>query len=472
MTISALCSNTPACSPSPKAPLRRALLATAPALFLTAVLLFQAPVEAEEPVTSAPRTTEVDPASIDASGFIYGIVETRKGHFEGRLKWHRRDAFWSDFLESNKEDRPYWASVPVADRMRTSEIEVFGKTMSKRHMARPGRGFMARYGDVQRIEVHGTSWSTVVLRDGTEIDVEGGRDFRSDVLIFAADGSETRLEWERILRIRFLPTPDELSVDVFRAYGTVTTSIGPLTGYIQWDKQECISTDIIDGHDRKTGDEMEIPLGRVQSVEKLDRDTSRWVLRDGTTVDLYGTNDVDHDNRGIWVETPEWGRVAVSWRAFERLDFVTPPGSGPAYDEFVPPRPLVGTVHSADGKTHRGRVIFDIDEQANWELLNGETKDLAYDIPFGLITRVERLSDNESRITVTSGASVELADSTDVGEGNSGVMVVGEGDRMQYLPWAEVERIDFEGSIESASETPLAVSEASARSSVGGAGTN
>ncbi len=459
-------------SPATAAHVRPTLQVVVSVLCLSLGLILQAPLDASDEPAASADPAEVDPGSIDGSGFIYGVVETRKGHFEGRLKWHRRDAFWSDFLESNKEDRPYWTSVPVADQIRTSEVEIFGKTMTKRSLARRGRGFMARYGDVQRIEVHGTSWSTVVLRDGTEIDVEGGWDLRSDVLIFAADGTETRLEWERILRIRFLPTPAELSVDVFRAYGTVTTSIGPLTGYIQWDKQECISTDVIDGFDRKTGDEMEIPLGRVQSVEKLDRDTSRWVLRDGKTVDLYGTNDVNHENRGIWVETPEWGRVAVSWRAFERLDFVTPPGSGPSYEDFTLPRPLVGTVRGAGGKTLRGRVIFDIDEQAGWEFLNGETKDLTYDIPFSLITSIERLSDHASRITVTSGASVELGDSSDVGEGNSGVMVVGDGDQLQYLPWSEVDRIDFEGSVEAAAQLSSAVPEASGHSEAGDAGTD
>ena len=387
----------------------------------------------------------VDSASIDASGFLYGVVETRKGHFEGRLQWHRGDAFWSDFLEARKEDRPYWSSVPVADRMRTSEVEVFGKTMTKRHLASRGRGFMARYGDLERIEVHGTSWSTVVFRDGSEVDVEGGRDFRADVLIYAANGTETRLEWERILRIRFMPTPEDLVVpDLFRMYGTVTTSKGPLTGYIQWDKQECLNTDIIDGHDKKTQVEMEVPFGNIQSVERLDADSSRWTFHGGESVELYGTNDVNHENRGIWVESPEWGRVAVSWSAFERLDFVVPPGSGPSYLDFGPPRPLVGTVLSMDGSTHRGRVIYDVDEQADWELLNGEAGDLAYDIPLALITSIERLSEDSSRITVKSGASVKLSDSTDVGEGHSGVVVVGEGGQLKFLPWMQVERIDFE----------------------------
>ena len=380
----------------------------------------------------------------DTSGFIYGVVETRTKSYEGRLRWKRRDAFWNDFLEATKEDRPYLKSVPMEERMVTSEIEIMGRTLEKRHLARRSRGFMARYGDVSRIEVHNRGWSTLVLRDGSELELSGGRDFRSDVLIYGADGDVTELEWRRILRIRFLPTPAGWPVDIHRMYGTVKTSIGELTGFVQWDKEEHTSEDIVDGYDVDSGEDHELKLGDIRSIEKVDRSSSRYVLADGRELELRGTNDVNHENRGIVVEVPHLGRVVVSWRAFERLDFMPPPGSGPSYDDFEHPSPLKGAVTATDGATYRGRVVYDVDEAAHWELLNGDGDDVAYDIPFALIRSVERLSDEASRVTLLSGATVELRDSADVGEGHSGTVVLGQAGEIHYLPWRETSRIDFE----------------------------
>ncbi len=53
---------------------------------------------------------------------------------------------------------------------------------------------------------------------------------------------------------------------------------------------------------------------------------------------LSSTNDVDDDNRGIYVEDPRFGRVLVRWDTFERVDFSAPGSSGPSYEQYDHPR--------------------------------------------------------------------------------------------------------------------------------------
>ncbi len=112
---------------------------------------------------------------------------------------------------------------------------------------------------------------------------------------------------------------------------------------------------------------------------------------------LDGTNDVNDDNRGIYVEDARYGRVLVPWDAFERLDFSEPGPSGPAYDDFRPGEPLRGKVTDVDGQTYRGRIVYDVDERETWELLNGDWRDVEYSIPFSLIASIVPRGGDSSR---------------------------------------------------------------------------
>lgn len=90
-------------------------------------------------------------------------------------------------------------------------------------------------------------------------------------------------------------------------------------GFIQWDSQECLDLDRLDG---ESGDgEMSVELGRIRAIEKHDEDGAWIELKDGRRLLLEGTNDVDASIRGILVEAPRYGRVEIPWAAFERAQF-------------------------------------------------------------------------------------------------------------------------------------------------------
>jgi hypothetical protein len=102
---------------------------------------------------------------------------------------------------------------------------------------------------------------------------------------------------------------------------------------------------------------------------------------------LPDSREVGHDNRGTYVDDRRYGRVLISWDAFERVDF-SPAGSGPAYGDFPPGRPLTGTVTTRDGRRVAGRLVYDLDESETTETLDAQSHGVDYTIPFGLIASI------------------------------------------------------------------------------------
>src|SRR4029079_7991980 len=101
-------------------------------------------------------------------------------------------------------------------------------------------------------------------------------------------------------------------------------------GFVQWDREKCVGSDGLDGH--TAGGERRLRFDTIRSIARRSRDSSRVTLKDGREIVLSGTREVGHGNRGIYVDDRRYGRVLVSWDAFERIDFSpgAPEDTGPA----------------------------------------------------------------------------------------------------------------------------------------------
>ncbi|MEM7582985.1 MAG: hypothetical protein AAF560_06370 [Acidobacteriota bacterium] len=397
-------------------------------------------------LTSVPANA-ADPQGVaDPRGFIYGKITTRSGStFEGRMRWGKEEAFWGDHFNSVKEDRPFMHKAPRRERRERETIKVFGITIgTKWESMSSDRSLIARFGDIQRIEVRHSDEATLVLKNGSELRIDGGsNDLGGKVHIWDQEVGEIDVRWSNIEEIEMLPTPRNLEVDADRLYGTVETRRGEFRGYIQWDQDECLSTDKLDGESRDG--KMSIEMGKIRSIDRHTRDSSRIVLKSGRELVLEGSNDVDSDNRGIFVEDERYGRVLVEWDAFERLVFADPETTGPGYRDFPPAKSLSGKVIAENGEVHEGRIVYDLDESETWEILGGDQRDISYHIPFGLIASIIPESIDSSLIILKSGEKLELEDSADVGGEHDGVLVLdSEEDRSVYLAWSDVQRIDFD----------------------------
>jgi len=377
----------------------------------------------------------------DAKGYLYGSVLTKSGTtYEGRLRWGNEEAFWTDHFNATKDERPLVGNIPREYRDSSEPMKVFGIPVGIR-WSDESRQLVVRFGDLKAIVPSGSDGGTLVTKNGEEVRFgDGSNDVGARITVWDASLGEIRVPWDKIRRIDFKPAPAELPGVPARLFGNVKTESGAFRGTLQWDKEECLATDVLDG----TSDDgkMKVEMGRIRAIVREGRSASRVVLKDGRDVVLRGTNDVDDDNRGLFVDDPRFGRVLVPWSAFVRVDFEDA-GSGPGYDEFPPLGPLQGAVKTRDGKVHRGRIVYDVDESRGWETLDGDQDGISYSIPFAQVASVVPSGRLRARVQLR-GAKEELVleESGDVTERNAGVFVL-DGDRKTYVPWDEVSRIDF-----------------------------
>ena len=391
------------------------------------------------PAAAADGTPKAGP-----HGFIYGTVETTSGNtYNGTLRWGTEETFWDDLFNSTKGELPYLEDHRRETRHR-NRIKVFGVTVGYRWDDASGsRMFIARFGDIRQIDVMRGEKIHVTMKDGTEFSMEGGSNDVGATITVNDDSLGTiKLAWNKIERVTFKATPAKLEPPAYRLYGVVETENEKFTGTIQWDIQECLSTDKLDG-EADDGD-MSIEMGRIRSIEKRNRKGSLIVLKDGREFVLEDTNDVDSSMRGIHVDDPRFGRVTVSWEAFKRVEFQEVDHSGRGYDDYRPGAALRGKVVDYDGKSHSGSVVFDLDETRGWELLNGSRDDVEYHIPFGMIRSIEPMRDDGSKIVMKSGVETVLYDGQDVSESNDGVVIIRENDRETYFAWDEIKRVEFD----------------------------
>jgi hypothetical protein len=368
------------------------------------------------------------------------------------LRWGTEEAFWEDLFHSSKEELPWQDEIHFSDRRsdrrgKRSTLRILGKFMKIEYddddWNDPSRVFIARFGDIDEITATGDNHATLLMKSGTRIDVSGYANDVSDAIHVNDDTlGEFDLHWDRIETIEFMPAPRGADPGETRLYGKAETHSGDFEGFIQWDKQECLGSDLLDG-DTRDGD-VSIRMDRITSIERRGRNSSIVELKDGRTLRLRDSNDVDSDNRGIMVEDPRYGRLTIPWDEFDRLTFSDPPGSGRGYDDFPPTGKLKGAVTDVDGDTYRGRLVIDLDEEESWEILNGSYRDITFDIPLINVKAIEPRRHDESLVILRSGEEILLEDGQDVSDKNDGVLIFTNGDDPVYLDWRDVERIEFE----------------------------
>jgi len=381
----------------------------------------------------------------EADGALYGTIFTDGGRqYTGVLRWGDEEAFWDDLFNGEKSDLPYLDRLPESRRSHRG-ISIFGLRIDYDWKeGDSGRQFIARFGDIQEIRPRHGEKVDVVMKSGTTYLLDdGSNDIGAEIRVEDPDAGTVEIGWRKIERIVFAAAPASARIETRRLSGEVITKDGAFRGFVQWDSQECLSTDRLDGHSEDG--KVSLPMGGIRSIEKEGRRSARVEMKDGRTFSLRGTNDVDSSIRGIYVEDERFGRVKVSWDAFGRVEFREGPATGRRYADYKPATPLRGTVTDRDGGTWKGRLVFDLDEGESWEMLNGDRQGVEYSIPFQMVRSIAPHDDETSDITLRNGLELRLEESQDVTEANSGVLVLHEGGGAeQYVSWDQVRRIDFD----------------------------
>jgi hypothetical protein len=394
---------------------------------------------------------------VGASGSdrIYGKITTTDGDtYQGLIRWDRNEVSWVDQLNGTKEisrseRRARERSMDDRERRRKSKVQIFGIEVGNSDWEFSGdfsSEASIRFGHIKKMIAERGDRISLILKSGDTVEFEGGStDFGSDMrelIIEDERDGETELSWEDIEEVELMPTPANIESELgTRLYGTMTTRRGDeFTGYVSWDADECLTTDVIDGEDHdKT---RKLKLGRVTMAERYSSNGAEFTLTSGEKLVLKGTNDVDNGNRGISIEDPALGAVTVEWSEFDKLEFKPLPGTL-KYDSFSGGKRIRGTVTTEDGDTYTGDIRWDNDEAYTWEPLNGESRGAAFRIEFGTIKSIERDSYRGCQVTLWDGRVIDLRESNDVDESNRGLVISPDGKKDVVVDWDEFKSVEF-----------------------------
>lgn len=221
---------------------------------------------------------------------LYGTLTTRSGQtFTGFVGWNMDDAMTSDFLQGYQY----------------------------------GRAQKIPFGTIERIVRDGSSGARVILRSGEKLTLKDTPDVsRSNGGITVSDPNlgQVKIGWADFDNVTFSDPPaggERVTFDGGRPLsGTVVTEDGQeLTGTVRWDNDESYTWEMLNGS--AGGADFEVEFARIAHIRK----TGSGVvvkLKDGRSFELSGSNDVNAENRGIFVESS--GNVReVSWSDFKEL---------------------------------------------------------------------------------------------------------------------------------------------------------
>ena len=377
-------------------------------------------------------------------GYIYGRVTTTGGEvYEGPLRWGTEEAFWDDIFNATKTGNENLRYLDRKDlkRIRAHKSDAWSLLGIGDHDdADLTHLFAVRFGDMKRIEVRGDDDDLVVeFRNGEEIQLGGGsNDVGARITVVDARRGKRELKWNRIETIEFMNTPATLPGKLGEPlYGTVKSGQREFTGRIQWDNDETLTTDLLDGDTQD--EDVSVEFGDIASIRK-HRNGALVRLKAGDELFLTGSNDVNHGNRGVVVVVPGVGTVKIGWDDFDELTLVRAPTSGRSYADYAQGSDLSGEVVTEDGR-YSGRIIFDLDESRDFEMLHGTNGDTEFLIPFRDIARIRPQGRRGSDVELRMGLTIELEDSQDVTRKNDGVLVFTGERKPRYVAWQDISAV-------------------------------
>ena len=392
------------------------------------------------------------PATAQDTDRIWGSVQLSDGTMhEGFIRWDRNEGSWVDLLDGVKtlppENYLMWLRARGEDGPPVRTIDLLGYRISWNETDRdfsPTSTSGIRFGHLSTLRVVEPRKVSLELRSGEIVDLEGsstdiGRSIR-ELSVQPGGGTVLEIEWEALESITFSAVPAGERATSPRLYGTVEDDVGrTFTGYLSWDLDEILESDVLDGREVGSRRDREIPFAEIAAIAKLDRG-ARVLLSNGEEIDLFGSNDVDRGHRGVQISEPGIGMVEVEWRDLRNVRFHRPAEST-GYDAFDGGRPLTGTVETVDGEVLEGWIRWDADEGSSWEMLNGTSEGVAFSIELSRVETVRTRELGGAVVTLLDGRAFELRSSNDVSWGNRGVYVsdTDPGGRATAESWRGVE---------------------------------
>ena len=397
-------------------------------------------------------------ATAQDEGFIYGKVTTVDDKvYEGPIRWGKEEVYWVDLFNAGKEQNQNLRYLSSRERDELDSRQNRFGNWDGGYWARLvsdwdndddndyTHQFACQFGDIKSIKPSGRKYVDLVMQSGDTFTLkgEGYNDVGLEIRIMDPEMGEVDMSWSRIAKVEFFKTPKNLDNKFGKPlYGTVEAFGEKFTGFIQWDHDERLTSDKLDG-DAEDGD-VSIEMGKIQSIEKRGS-RSYVVLKSGRELRMDGSNDVSSGHRGVIIMTKELAAIDVPWNEFEKVTFSEAPANAlPGYEQFSTQHTLTGTLTTQDGKTLTGKIVYDLDEAYDYELLQGKRGDYEYNIPFRHISKLEPVSEYRCSVVLKSGQKLMLDDAQDVNERNQGVLVFASAKSDPvYVRWEDVKTIEL-----------------------------
>lgn len=423
---------------------------------------------------------------------IWGRVLTTSGErYEGFVLWNgpgsHDGANWADILGGTRTADPEhyeaWLSATGRTRpVRAVELRGYRVSWNEDDPDYPDQAATGiRFGRLSAVNVPESGGVELVLRSAPD-DASSSLPpltwvrprARSLALEVDEPGAgRTRVEWRELRRVEFARPPAGARPRSARLHGTVEDRLGrSFTGYVAWDSDEVLGSDVLDGWDEDDEDR-EIPFADIRSIAR-GLAGARVALKSGEVLHLTGTNDVNRDNRGVRIFDPALGMVKVEWEEFGILRF-HPPADARGYESFeggddpaggnvegadgqgwtaAGVRRLAGVVETRRGERLEGRIRWDAEHEWSWELLEGESEGATFAVEFGSVARIGRGEDDAVAVALVDGSVFELSSSGDPEDQNRGVFVLpdaetgagasSEAAAWRYVAWEEFAEVRFD----------------------------
>jgi hypothetical protein len=363
-------------------------------------------------------------------GRIYGEVESRRGEkYKGWIKWDGKQTVWDDLFRGQRELR-------YIKRDRSNRTSRKYEKVDTR----------IKFGYIQNIEYVYSKVALLKLKDGREMELEN-YNANQGIIVLDNDLGEVKISRKNLRRISFMQEPPDYEKNAYpRAlplYGELQTRFGKTyKGYIMWDVDESLATDILDGKDQE-GVSRKIAMGKIKSIQPFWSD-SKITFKSGRVIELGGSNDVNRENRGILVRMPDRFQIEVEWRDFEKLTFLDD-YKAKSYNDYKPAQRLTGTLQTYDGSKHEGFITWDYDEAYTCDILDGDFNKMEVKIEFGHIKEIKYNSGRSVKVTLKTGEILLLRGGNDVDSSNKGIVVTKtvDGKDERIFDWDEFDNIIF-----------------------------
>ena len=230
------------------------------------------------------------PGATPAGSRLHGTLKTTSGfRFTGYITWDVDEIYSTDLLDGRNAEFRY--EIP--------------------------------FGAVDRIHREDRRSARVRLHSGETLTLSGTNDVNREnrgITVSDPGLGQVKVQWDNLAFVRFHGTDSEASWNDFdggrQLRGTVITVSGDeLSGEITWDQDEYQSWEMLNGKVR--GAELDIEFSNIARIVRYEYG-SAVVLRDGRSLSLNGSNDVDTGNRGI-VVTSGGESHTVKWADFREL---------------------------------------------------------------------------------------------------------------------------------------------------------